>query len=230
MATGSTVAVSPGRLARLTAIAVRAGHAAMAHYHDGVAVRQKGDKGPVTAGRPCRPRVIVARARRPGTRPSRSFRKRATYRIRHSAGHGAASGWSDPLDGTKEFIQRNGEFTVNIALIEDGDAGARRDLRSGARVCCITRGDRDWERGSAARRRRADADLLRPPLAGSRLRAWRRAARILRRNWSSTSRPSRWRDRVPGGKLAQVLLGRGRKARHLSRGWGPTMEWDVAAG
>ncbi|MGH7318789.1 MAG: 3'(2'),5'-bisphosphate nucleotidase CysQ [Candidatus Rokuibacteriota bacterium] len=27
----------------------------------------------------------------------------------------------DPLDGTKEFLQRNGEFTVNIALIEDGE-------------------------------------------------------------------------------------------------------------
>ncbi len=26
----------------------------------------------------------------------------------------------DPLDGTKEFIKRNGEFTVNIALITDG--------------------------------------------------------------------------------------------------------------
>lgn len=26
----------------------------------------------------------------------------------------------DPLDGTKEFIQRNGEFTVNIALVHDG--------------------------------------------------------------------------------------------------------------
>lgn len=26
----------------------------------------------------------------------------------------------DPLDGTKEFVRRNGEFTVNIALIEDG--------------------------------------------------------------------------------------------------------------
>ncbi|AIF98357.1 MAG TPA: 3'(2'),5'-bisphosphate nucleotidase [Alteromonas australica] len=26
----------------------------------------------------------------------------------------------DPLDGTKEFIKKNGEFTVNIALIEDG--------------------------------------------------------------------------------------------------------------
>lgn len=35
-------------------------------------------------------------------------------------------GWSrwwlvDPLDGTKEFIGRNGEFTVNIALVEDGE-------------------------------------------------------------------------------------------------------------
>lgn len=28
----------------------------------------------------------------------------------------------DPLDGTKEFIKRNGEFTVNVALIEDGRA------------------------------------------------------------------------------------------------------------
>lgn len=28
----------------------------------------------------------------------------------------------DPLDGTREFIKRNGEFTVNIALIESGEA------------------------------------------------------------------------------------------------------------
>jgi 3'(2'), 5'-bisphosphate nucleotidase len=27
----------------------------------------------------------------------------------------------DPLDGTKEFISRNGEFTVNVALIERGE-------------------------------------------------------------------------------------------------------------
>ncbi len=37
------------------------------------------------------------------------------------------SGWElywivDPLDGTKEFVNRNDEFTVNIALIEDGVA------------------------------------------------------------------------------------------------------------
>lgn len=34
---------------------------------------------------------------------------------------GCWGGWLiDPLDGTKEFIARNGEFTVNIALIENG--------------------------------------------------------------------------------------------------------------
>ncbi|MYM63679.1 3'(2'),5'-bisphosphate nucleotidase CysQ [Pseudomaricurvus sp. HS19] len=36
------------------------------------------------------------------------------------------SGWDrywiiDPLDGTKEFIKRNGEFTVNVALVENGE-------------------------------------------------------------------------------------------------------------
>jgi 3'(2'), 5'-bisphosphate nucleotidase len=36
-------------------------------------------------------------------------------------GGNAATYWAvDPLDGTKEFIKRNGEFTVNIALIENG--------------------------------------------------------------------------------------------------------------
>src|SRR3546814_13116066 len=30
----------------------------------------------------------------------------------------------DPLDGTKEFLSRNGEFPVNIALIEDGQPAA----------------------------------------------------------------------------------------------------------
>ena len=40
-----------------------------------------------------------------------------------SMAHRTAEGrfWMiDPLDGTKEFISRNGEFTINIALIENG--------------------------------------------------------------------------------------------------------------
>ena len=44
----------------------------------------------------------------------------------------------DPLDGTKEFINRNGEFTVNIALIDQGVPGARRCLCAG--TGCALRG------------------------------------------------------------------------------------------
>jgi 3'(2'), 5'-bisphosphate nucleotidase len=41
--------------------------------------------------------------------------------------HAARRSWSrywlvDPLDGTKEFVKRNGEFTVNVALVVDGRA------------------------------------------------------------------------------------------------------------
>lgn len=46
----------------------------------------------------------------------------------------------DPLDGTKEFIKRNGEFTVNIALIDHGKpilggvcAGNERNVQRGRR-------------------------------------------------------------------------------------------------
>ena len=41
-----------------------------------------------------------------------------------AAGHvpsiGATFFLVDPLDGTKEFVQRRGDFTVNIALVRDG--------------------------------------------------------------------------------------------------------------
>ncbi|MFW5737395.1 MAG: 3'(2'),5'-bisphosphate nucleotidase CysQ [Spirochaetota bacterium] len=42
------------------------------------------------------------------------------------ADYAERSGWRelwlvDPLDGTKEFLKRNGEFTVNIALVSDGE-------------------------------------------------------------------------------------------------------------
>ena len=39
----------------------------------------------------------------------------------------------DPLDGTREFLAGNGEFTINVALIESGRSGRRRRLRAGDR-------------------------------------------------------------------------------------------------
>ena len=37
----------------------------------------------------------------------------------------------DPLDGTREFIKRNGEFTVNIALSQGSLPRSRHNLRTG---------------------------------------------------------------------------------------------------
>ena len=41
----------------------------------------------------------------------------------------------DPLDGTKEFIKKRSDFTVNIALIEQGQPELRPRLCTGARRC-----------------------------------------------------------------------------------------------
>jgi 3'-phosphoadenosine 5'-phosphosulfate (PAPS) 3'-phosphatase len=71
----------------------------------------------------------------------------------------------DPLDGTKEFISKNGEFTVNLGLIEDGSpvAGvvlaprAQAHLRGPRRQRRVA-GDGSWQRNArvlAHRRARA---------------------------------------------------------------------------
>ena len=36
----------------------------------------------------------------------------------------------DPLDGTREFLAQNGEFTINVALIEQGRSDRRRRVRA----------------------------------------------------------------------------------------------------
>ena len=50
----------------------------------------------------------------------------------------------DPLDGTKEFIKRNGEFTVNIALmasVKQPAAGCRVTEKDGATALRYNKGD-----------------------------------------------------------------------------------------
>jgi 3'(2'), 5'-bisphosphate nucleotidase len=114
------VTVSPDSLHRLDAVARAAGAAILAHYHTSVAVELKDDKTPLTAADRAAHEVIVAalgdwdRAvpviSEEGAIPA--YEERRSWR----------QFWLvDPLDGTKEFLKQNGEFTVNIALVE-GDA------------------------------------------------------------------------------------------------------------
>jgi 3'(2'), 5'-bisphosphate nucleotidase len=106
-------------LPALLPIAQQAGAAIMAVYAAGEsAVTQKADHSPVTAADHAAHRVLATQLLPllPNC-PVVSEEDSASHAQRQSTGQF----WLiDPLDGTKEFIARNGEFTVNIALIEDG--------------------------------------------------------------------------------------------------------------
>jgi 3'(2'), 5'-bisphosphate nucleotidase len=102
----------------LCAIARRAGAAIMAIYATDFAVRDKNDASPVTEADEKAEAVILADlARLTPDIPVISEEAAAAGRIPQV---GQRFWLVDPLDGTKEFISRNGEFTVNIALIENG--------------------------------------------------------------------------------------------------------------
>src|SRR5256885_4644959 len=102
----------------LADIAWHAGEILLAHYASGIETRRKEDQSPVTAADEEAEHYILMRLRAgwPGIP--------VIAEEDVSAGHvqeiGARFFLVDPLDGTKEFISRNGEFTVNIAEIENG--------------------------------------------------------------------------------------------------------------
>lgn len=100
------------------AITREAGALIMEIYQSDFEVRGKQDASPVTEADEKAERLILEKlkALQPQT-PIVSEEAAAAGHIPKVA----QSFWLvDPLDGTKEFISRNGEFTVNIALIEDG--------------------------------------------------------------------------------------------------------------
>jgi 3'(2'), 5'-bisphosphate nucleotidase len=104
---------------RLLPIARAAGSAIMSIYDgEGANVRHKDDASPVTEADLAAHRVLATQLipLLPGC-PVVSEEDLASHACRRNTGRF----WLvDPLDGTKEFIARNGEFTVNIALIENG--------------------------------------------------------------------------------------------------------------
>lgn len=98
----------------------RAGEAILEVYGSAFAVEVKEDASPLTeADRRSNAVILDAlRQRYPGV-PVISEETRA---LPWSERRGWDWLWLvDPLDGTKEFIKRNGEFTVNIALVRDGE-------------------------------------------------------------------------------------------------------------
>src|ERR1700735_2341882 len=106
----------------LAAIAYEAGSVIMRHYRDGAAPRLKQDWTPVTdADEEAEGLILKALARDfPGVPGA------AEEEVAAGGGCKPCEHFFlvDPLDGTREFLKRNGEFTVNIAEVKDGIAVA----------------------------------------------------------------------------------------------------------
>jgi 3'(2'), 5'-bisphosphate nucleotidase len=103
----------------LLSIARLAGQEIMKVYGKDFTIDYKDDKSPLTEADRLSNKVIIEKllGRYPGSNVISEENKQTAYKDRK----GWDSFWLiDPLDGTKEFIKKNGEFTVNIALIENG--------------------------------------------------------------------------------------------------------------
>lgn len=101
-------------------LAVKAGSAIMEIYQsDDFGVDHKADDSPLTKADLAAHHVIVAGLKE--LTPEIPVLSEESADIDFELRKSWDKYWLvDPLDGTKEFIKRNGEFTVNIALIEKG--------------------------------------------------------------------------------------------------------------
>jgi 3'(2'), 5'-bisphosphate nucleotidase len=237
-------------LARALTSSLLAGAEILAVYQSDFAVSLKPDRSPVTEADRRAHEIITRHLARAGL-PVLSEEGRAIpYRERQ--------GWDgfwlvDPLDGTREFVKRNGEFSVNIALIRAGapllgvvyipvmhevhfsvrgqgafrlsgcDAGVMSNvLESEGAVSLLRR-----VQAGAVRLGTASADFGSAPV---------RVLRSLSRRSGEEERfVARLRECFPEVELAAA--GSAAKFCILARGeadvyprFGPTGEWDTAAG
>jgi 3'(2'), 5'-bisphosphate nucleotidase len=200
-----------------------AGAEVMDVYGGAIEVLQKGDASPVTLADQRAEAYITPRLQ--ALAPEVAVVAEEAVAAGHVPQVGTAFWLVDPLDGTKEFIKRNGEFTVNVALVEDGRPtlgvvyAPALDL-----LCAGGPGLGSWMEQGGQRR----AIVCRPaPAEGLRVVASRShgdnaaleaflAGRSVAENVSV------------GSSLKLCLIAQG-EADVYPR-LGRTMEWDIAAG
>ncbi|MBA3346843.1 MAG: 3'(2'),5'-bisphosphate nucleotidase CysQ [Gemmatimonadales bacterium] len=211
----------------VTGLAREAGRATMTYY-DGATdagVREKDDRSPVTLADEVAHDILVEGLRRldPATPVVSEEAEAANFESRR--------GWQrfwlvDPLDGTKEFIKRRAEFTVNVALIDNGEPVLGVVLAPALDLLYwAVKGEGAWREEKAGPAERIYSS---PAAPGTPLTVV-----------ESLSHPSaeleEYLQTIPVGR--RVKAGSSLKFCWVAEGradiyprLGPTMEWDVAAG
>jgi 3'(2'), 5'-bisphosphate nucleotidase len=210
----------------LAELALLAGPAVMEEYSKTCVVRAKSDGSPVTAAderaeailldglRRLAPDVAVVseEATAAGTEP---VAPRRFFLV-------------DPLDGTREFVARNGEFTVNIGLIEDG-----APIAGAVYAPAI---DRIWFGGRSAHAAAVAVgaalpevcETLRVRAAGERLTALASRSHADAQTDAFLARLGAPERISAGSSLKFCVIAEGRADVYPR--FAPTMEWDTAAG
>ena len=214
----------------MIAAAIEAGRAAYAIYRGDFEVQTKPDDSPVTAADHAAEQIILARLSQGAAGiPVVAEEQVAAGNVPPSAG---TFFLVDPVDGTKEFIQKRGDFTVNIALVRDGVpqlgvvyAPARSRLFAG-----------DAVKGDAFRSEQSpeDAKLAARTPIRTRQPAPNGVTVVASRSHRSPETDA-WLARIKVAEL--VSVGSSLKFCLVAAGeadlyprLGPTMEWDTAAG
>ena len=214
----------PSLLQQVAAIAREAAQAILAVYGEDFEVQRKDDHSPVTDADLAAQRVIAA-----GLAQLETVLPVISEEARH-APWAQRREWEhywlvDPLDGTREFVKRNGEFTVNIALIEHHEPVLGVVLAPvTGELFAASRGHGAWlQRSADAGWERIGTRRLATPatVAGSRSHGGAGAAllqQLIGGDYAS----------MPlGSSLKFCLVARGEADVYLRRG--ATSEWDTAA-
>ncbi|WP_181704252.1 3'(2'),5'-bisphosphate nucleotidase CysQ [Chthonobacter albigriseus] len=216
------------RIEALADIALQAGAVIMDIYGTEFAVAIKSDESPVTAADQAAEAVILAGLAR--LDPGRPVVAEEAMAAGAEAVTGPAFYMVDPLDGTKEFVSRNGEFTVNIALVEHGVpvAGVVYAPALG-RLYAGAEGQGAW------RAKVTDGGSLGPAEPIRTRPVPEKGLAVVASRSHAGAETTELLSRLPvaefhaaGSSLKFCLLAEG-SADFYPR-LGPTMEWDTAAG
>ncbi len=229
----------PALLEALLPVARAAGQAVMQIYATDFAVQGKADASPVTAADEQAEAIILQGLARlaPGV-PVVAEESVAAGRVPDLGGSGGTGGavpperfWLvDPLDGTREFIQRNGQFTVNIALIEHGvpRLGVVFAPALGRLFAGIV-GEGAFEEDAQGRRTITTRAV--PALGLSVLASRSHGDEAALQAWVAAQRAAGQAVHevgTAGSSLKLCLLAAGQADAYPR--FGRTMEWDIAAG
>lgn len=203
-------------------IAIAAGVAIMEIYSQDFAVEHKDDRSPLTAADLASHHLIVDGLRR--LTPELPVLSEESASIAWEERRTWTRYWLvDPLDGTREFVKKNGEFTVNIALIENGEtvfgvvyAPALEELHYGIRGV-----------GAFVRDGDEDVPILSRKPASPPLRVAASRSHLDERTAAAMRRMGEVESQGLGSSLKFCRIAEGRMDVYPR--FGPTSEWDTAA-